>query len=202
MSCKKSIAIMGGTFDPIHLGHIDMALHCKEKYGLDEVVFIPTGDPPHKVGRDSTKYHRYEMTKLAVEGYAGFGVSDIEVLRDGKTYTFDTLTQLQEIYNDYDFYYIIGADTLKELHTWYRVHDVVKMTGFIVVGRTGIDGSKFKHLISEVKRDLGANIIDAQYMGLDISSTQVREYAKNGNDLTRLVPQEVLEYIVKNELYV
>ena len=110
---EKQLGIMGGTFDPIHNGHIQMAQKCMEKFALDEVIFLPAGEPPHKRNYAVTdKYKRLEMTRLAVKEIPGFSVSDIEIERSGYTYTIDSLRELGQIYKNARFFYIIGADTL------------------------------------------------------------------------------------------
>ncbi len=196
-----SVAVMGGTFDPIHLGHIDMALKCKEMLNIDKILFIPTGDPPHKQGRSCNKYNRLAMTKLALSDCAWADVLDIEVLREGKTYTFDTLNQLHAMYRDSKIYYIIGADTLGELKSWYRIHDVAKMTDFILVRRMGVREEKLEELKKQAHDDLNLNVIDVCFTGLDISSTEIRSRVCNGKSIDGMVPGLVKEYIFEHGLY-
>ena len=134
---EKQLGIMGGTFDPIHNGHIQMAQKCMEKFALDEVIFLPAGEPPHKRNYAVTdKYKRLEMTRLAVKEIPGFSVSDIEIERGGYTYTIDSLRELGQIYKNARFFYIIGADTLGELYTWRNIEEVARLTKFLVVGRS------------------------------------------------------------------
>ena len=201
MITHKSLGIMGGTFDPIHNGHIAMAKHCMEHFSLDTVLFIPTGNPPHKRHGTTDKKLRLEMTRLAVRNLDGFEVSDIEVERSGMTYAFDTLQQLREKYPDYGFYYIIGADTLEDLYSWYRIEDVARMTKFLVVGRNGITSDQLHIAALRAREDFGAQLIDAQYVGPDISSTEIRQRARQGLSLKGYTTNEVEAFIYRNELY-
>ena len=141
------------------------------------------------------------MTRLAVRNLDGFEVSDIEVERSGMTYAFDTLQQLREKYPDYGFYYIIGADTLEDLYSWYRIEDVARMTKFLVVGRNGITSDQLHIAALRAREDFGAQLIDAQYVGPDISSTEIRQRARQGLSLKGYTTNEVEAFIYRNELY-
>jgi len=197
----KNLCIMGGTFNPIHNGHLQMAYHCLEKFNFDLMLFIPTGDPPHKKDGAGNKYHRLAMTRLALDGHNRSEVSDIEVEREKKTYTFDTLNQLKKTYSDWNFYYIIGADTLKELHTWYRFQDVARLTCFVLVGRKGTERSEQDGVVDHLCKQYGASIIYADYIGPDISSTDIREMVSNGESIDKYVPGIVDKYIKDHGLY-
>ena len=198
---QHNLGIMGGTFDPIHNGHIAMAEHCQKAFSLERVLFIPTGNPPHKQNRASDKMHRLEMTRLAVEKTEGFEVSDIEVNRNGMTYAFDTLHQLKDEYPEWNLYYIIGADTLEDLYSWYRIEDVARLTKFLVVGRNGITSDQLHTAALRAREDFGAHLIDAQYTGPDVSSTVIRSLASEGRSLKGYVPDKVEAYIYLHELY-
>ena len=189
------IGILGGSFDPVHNGHIDMAEYCLNFCGLDKVMFLPLGDPPHKENI-TCKEHRIEMLKTAIEYYDKFFIDLSEVERSGKTYTYDTISRFLRDYDD-EFYYIIGGDTIKTLHKWYRADELFKIIKFIVVSRPGYEfGEEKKSLILR-----GAQLIFTEYTGLDISSTDIKKKIQNGEDISNLVPKGVCDLIVKNGLY-
>lgn len=185
------IGILGGTFDPPHNAHLEIAQLCMQKFNLDKIMFLPLGDAPHKKDVTSKKI-RLEMLKAAIEGKESFFISLEEMKREGKTYTFDTLSALPK---DNEYFYIIGGDTLETLHTWYRAEDVFKMVTFIVVERPNV---RAKNTVAEQG---GAKILRAEYVAKDISSTMIRQKIKNGEDAKELVPQKTLKVIFENELY-
>ncbi len=187
------IGILGGSFDPLHNGHIEMASFCKQKFNLDKIMFLPLGDPPHK-NNITDKELRIKMLNGAIKDTTFF-VSRIEVDRTGKTYTFDTIKWLRENTND-NYFYIIGGDTLNTLHKWYNVKELFKILEFIVVDRPDSDRSNAKKL-----EKIGAKLHFADHLGLEISSTDIRNKVKNGEDISGLVPPNVKEIIEKYELY-
>ncbi len=187
------IGILGGSFDPLHNGHIEMASFCKEKFKLNKIMFLPLGDPPHKENI-TDKELRINMLNGAINDKTSF-VSRLEVDRTGKTYTFDTIKWLKEN-TEHDYFYIIGGDTLNTLHKWYNVKELFKILEFIVVDRPDFDRKQVKTL-----EEMGAKFQFAEHLGLDVSSTDVRQKVKNGEDITDLVPQNVKEIIEQNGLY-
>ena len=126
------IGIMGGSFDPIHSGHIDMAEKCKKEFGLDKIMFLPSGDPPHK-NNITPKEIRIEMVSAAIKNIDGFFLSRIEIDRRGKTYTYDTALELKE--TDDEYYFIIGGDSLNNLHNWFMAEELFKIMRFVVVDK-------------------------------------------------------------------
>ena len=199
---EKQLGSMGGTFDPIHNGHIQMAQKCMEKFALDEVIFLPAGEPPHKRNYAVTdKYKRLEMTRLAVKEIPGFSVSDIEIERGGYTYTIDSLRELGQIYKNARFFYIIGADTLGELYTWRNIEEVARLTKFLVVGRSNIPSEALHNAAARVREDFGGQLLDAQFNGPELSSTFIRDLARKGAPLEGYVPLNVARYIKENNIY-
>lgn len=186
---------MGGTFDPVHLGHTEMAAFCKSEFGLDKIMFLPLGDAPHKKGV-TDKSIRLKMLYAATENNPDFFVSTLETDRKGKTYSFDTLTYLKENTDD-EYFFIIGEDTAEVLMSWYRAEDVFKMVEFIVVGRKGFDNARGV----QDARNHGANLHFANHTGLDISSSEVREKVKNGQSAEKLVGKDVWGIIKEYGLY-
>ncbi|MBR2861512.1 MAG: nicotinate-nucleotide adenylyltransferase [Clostridia bacterium] len=189
------IGIMGGTFDPIHFGHKEMARFCLEEFKLDKIMFLPLGDAPHK-DKVTNKEVRFEMLNAALKGQDDFFVSRIELDRIGKTYTFDTLNFLKENTTD-EYYFIIGGDTVNTLHKWYRVDDVLKMVEFIVVLRENAD---IKESIIELQ-SRGGRFKLTNHMGLEISSTEIKRRVKNNENIDNLVDDSVRKIIEKNGLY-
>ena len=200
---KIRYAIMGGTFDPIHFGHLAAAETVRQKLNCQKIIFIPLGNPPHKKDRilsDST--HRYTMTILATNSNPYFEVSNIEVNRDGYTYTLNTITELNKYYgHDVELLFITGADALLEIETWYKVDELLKLCSFVAVTRPGYDKSmleqKLQYLQSKYNSEL--HIIDVP--GLNISSTDIRERIKAGASIKYLVPESVEQYIYNQGLF-
>lgn len=199
----RKIGIMGGTFNPIHNGHLIVAEDVMEQCDLDKVLFIPSGQPPHKPDSEVIgAEHRYEMVRLAVESNCCFEASRIEVDRNGLTYTINTLQELREIYGDGTvFYFIIGADVVQELITWKEYRNVFEMCDFIAVLRPGHDNSTFEGAIKKVRKDEGVRIQHVQSRLIDISSTDIRERLQRRESIKYLVPDRVEEYIETHSLY-
>lgn len=197
------IGIMGGTFNPIHIGHLIAANDVREKFGLDKVLFIPSGTPPHKPGSEVIDpEHRFEMVRLAVASNAGFEASRMEIDRAGYTYTINTLIELREKYDeDTSFYFIIGADVIAELKTWREFERVFKLCEFFAVLRPGYTESSFMDEIRRLNEECGARIHPVQSRLIDISSTEIRERTMNGVTIKYLVPDAVEEYILDKGLY-
>ena len=142
MSRNLRVGLMGGSFDPIHIGHVRIASEARKALDLDRVLFLPSGRPPHKAHLGASAAQRLEMTKLATQGLPWAEASDIEVFREGTIYTVDTLTILTAQHPETDFYYIIGADTLLDLPNWRNTKKVCTMCRFICVRRPGIDSRR------------------------------------------------------------
>ncbi|HAQ41679.1 MAG TPA: nicotinic acid mononucleotide adenylyltransferase [Clostridiales bacterium] len=197
----KRVGIMGGTFDPIHLGHLVVANEVLNIYGLDEIVFVPAGNPPHKCGMGASFVDRYVMTCLATLSNNKFTVSDIEIKNKGKSYTLNTLKEFHSMYADTEFCFITGTDAVINLPNWHEPKELLKICKFIAVSRPGIDKEDVKLKIEEIRRDLNGHIEMLQIPMLDISSTDIRERFKNGISAKYLLPESVEQYIFKNNLY-
>lgn len=197
------IGIMGGTFDPIHLGHLAMAESAREFFELDKILFIPSANPPHKVEQDVTPaVHRVMMTFLATKSNEKFEVSQAEILRGGISYTIDTMKELHEKFGEEtELFFIIGADSLKDLPTWHKARELVKKCHFIAAGRPGteINFSELEEFFGEI--NFNRHIHKLVTPGLEISSTDIRERVKAGHSIKYLVPEVVEEYILKEQLY-
>ncbi len=195
------IGIMGGTFDPIHLGHLAAAEEAKTKARLDEVIFMPARQPWMKEGTAiSAPEHRVKMVRLAIEGKPGFKVSNMELDRPGLTYTVDTLTELIKTRPEDEFHLIIGWGSLSEMTMWHAPHRIIAMCKIIAVPRPGASRPDLKSLdavIPGIMRKV--KLLDRPFM--DISATEIRDRASCGMAINFLVPRAVEKYILEHDLY-
>lgn len=188
---------MGGTFDPIHNGHLVAASEVAYRFQLDQVVFVPTGQPWQKEGRDVTAAeHRYLMTMVATASNPRFTVSRVDIDREGPTYTIDTLRDLRELFPDAELYFITGADSLASIMSWHDWEVMLEMANFVGVTRPGYELSKD---MLPLESQTGIELIEIPAMA--ISSTDCRKRAGEGEPVWYLVPDGVVQYIAKNNLY-
>lgn len=187
------IGILGGTFNPVHTGHLLMAEGVKAAQKLDRIIFMPCALPPHKHSvRLAGGKHRVKMIKLAVKGNPCFDVSEIELKRGGKSYSVDTLEELAEgCKKNTRFFFIIGSDNLQSFDKWKSPSRLLELCKIIVVGRPGYKFPKRKH----------KNIIFVNIPTLPVSSTDIRTYIKQNRSIKYLVLDPVQDYIHKNRLY-
>ncbi len=199
----KKYGIMGGTFDPIHVGHLVIAEEIRCKFKLDKVIFIPAGNPPHKDNSKITSGdHRYQMTLLATISNPYFDVSSIELDRKGITYTIDTIKELKKCCKDSaEFYFITGADSLLELSTWKEVDQLLNMCKFVAATRPGFQMSKIETKVKELESKYSKAIYTVSVPALQISSTDIRNRIKEGTTVKYLLPESVESYIIKHKLY-
>jgi nicotinate-nucleotide adenylyltransferase len=186
---------MGGTFDPLHLGHLVTAEQARADLELDEVVFVPAGHPWQKTRRVTDAQHRYLMTVLATAANPAFGVTRMEVDRVGPSYTVDTLRDLTERLPDDELFFITGADAILSILTWKAAAECLALASFVAATRPGHDLSELEH---EGLRD---RVIQLDVPALAISSTDVRERFAAGRSVTYLIPREIEEYARKHGLY-
>jgi nicotinate-nucleotide adenylyltransferase len=185
------IGILGGTFNPVHIGHLILAVEALEKLALDKIIFIPSYLPPHKddVGIALAK-SRLRMLKLAIKGNKNLSVSDIEIRRKGRSYTIDTINALKAKHPKDELYFIIGSDLLKYLDSWKDLDRIMKKVNFIVATRPGYP-----------LEDIPKRIHRVDIRAVDISGFSVRQCIKEGKSFRYLVPENVFNYINKNKLY-
>jgi nicotinate-nucleotide adenylyltransferase len=199
----RRLGIMGGTFDPVHNGHLVAAEAVRQEFNLDKVVFIPAGRPPHKNADLITNpEHRYIMTALATASNEYFEVSRIEVEKTEISYTVDTIKDLRTKYGEaVDIFFITGADSVLELLTWHKAEELLKLCSFIAVTRPGFDKGELEQKVYEIKSKYNGEIISIEVPLLEISSTDIRERVREGKSIKYLLPSDVEKYIEKNGLY-
>ena len=195
MARTKKIGVLGGTFDPIHLGHLVLAEQVKEKLKLDQVIFIPCFHSPHKTRQKlSPAKDRFRMTQLSLEGNSFFSVLDIELKRKGLSYTVDTLRELRDLYPDSQIYFLTGSDVVNELDTWKDPKQIYRLAKVVIATRPGFDEFDPEH-------HLAKKSIVVPITGIDVSSSEIRRRVKKGKSIKYLVPSGVEDYIKKKKLY-
>ena len=179
---------MGGTFDPIHHGHLILARDAREALDLRKVIFVPNHRSPHKQGANAAPPElRGAMLRAAIEGERGFEMDEVEILRGGTSYTIDTALHLRLLYPEADLFYLIGEDNLAELHTWRRVDELLLMVQLVVMAR-GTDSPPHPYITLHQRR-------------VDISATDIRGRIAKGESIRYLVPDKVRAIIEKHQLY-
>jgi nicotinate-nucleotide adenylyltransferase len=197
------VGIMGGTFDPIHFGHLAAAEGVKHLLGLDRVLFMPNRQPPHKVGRRvSALEHRVAMVKLAIADNPAFEFSDMELRREGPSYTIDTIRAFQVLHPDWRTAFIVGMDSLVEIQTWKEYRTLLTLTDLAVVGRPGSYSDRQRdEALGALGPELTARVRLLETLGVVVSGTALRSLAAKGYPLRYLVPDAVAGYIRKHWLY-
>lgn len=222
---KMKVGIYGGTFSPIHVGHIASALSFKKQFGLDKLIIMPASVPPHKTLKDGvSKEHRYNMCLKAFESASGVEVSTIEMNRVGKSYTYDTVLAIKELYPDSELYLLCGTDMILTFDEWYRYDELFRMINLVYARRESDEsiGVALEKKISQYRHGFSASIqllnLDASVLDVypefadqvrilgnkvndNISSTLVRGMIAEGRDVGNLLPQSVIGYINANGLY-
>ncbi len=197
----RKIGIMGGTFNPIHLGHIELGKCAYEQYKLDKVIYMPAFSPGHRIGEDILPYqYREDMVKLAISDFPYFECSDLEFQRGGYTYTVDTLTTLKELYKDDEFYFIIGADSLYSFHTWRNPDKIMELATLLVATRDDVDMDELNVKIDELSHKYNGQIYPIITDSVPISSTKIRNALKFCEE-PKFLDERVHLYICENGLY-
>lgn len=198
----KRIAVMGGSFNPIHNGHLVAAEAVRQELNIERVIFIPTGNSPHKESDPMYNEHRYLMTVLATVTNPDFEVSRTEIDRTGKSYTIDTIRELRhKCSSGCEIYFITGADAIAEILTWKNPEELLSMCKFVAVTRPGYDKTKLKGTIDNLNANYKGNIEFLEIPALSISSTDIRNRVTAGKTIKYLVPESVENYILKFGLY-
>lgn len=190
----SKVGIFGGTFDPIHLGHLITAQSVREIRNLEKIIFIPAFISPHKSDVKTTSAEdRSNMIKLAIDGIPFFDYSDIEIKKGGVSYTIDTLKELKKIYDELEI--IIGYDNIFTFHTWKEPDEIMKMAKIVVLKRRSSHPPEFED-------EYYKRAVFVQTRGIEISATDIRERVKYEMPINFLVPPAVMEYIYKHKLYI
>jgi nicotinate-nucleotide adenylyltransferase len=198
------VGLMGGTFNPVHLAHLVAAQDARELFGLDEVWFIPCSAPPHKEhGQLAPGPDRVAMLKLALEGVPWASVCEIELRRGGISYTVETLRELMRLHPGHRFYFILGTDSLVELHQWREIESLLTMCTFVSIGRPGWDPTRLDEASLRLPPPWPGRLLAQVRTGhlIGVSSTEIRERAARGLSLRYLAPDAVVQYIENKALY-
>lgn len=214
-----NIGVYGGTFNPIHFGHLRTAEEIWQRFKLKQVIFVPSAKPPHKDEEVIDPMHRLKMTTLAITGNDHFTASDLEIVRPGKSYTIETMRELKRQNAEADFYFILGRDAFLEIDTWYHWPELFRETNFIVTTRPGSKKAapakmipqpvrgQFKWFrgsrdqLQEFNHTSGHKVIFAPVTEINISASIIRRMVREGRSIRYLTPRRVREYIIENGLY-
>lgn len=215
---KERAGLFGGTFDPVHLGHLRAAEEIRENLSLDKVYFIPAALAPHKKTANATpSLHRLEMLRLAVSDNPGFEVCDYELGKAAPSYTVETLRHLKKTHPESEYYFMVGNELFREIETWKEWRELFKLSNFAVITRPGYpdpEGVKLplalendfsyykeKENVKFYKDKNSSLIAFSRIMGLEVSSTEIRRCVKSGRSIKYLVPASVEEYILRHGIY-
>ena len=211
------VGVLGGTFDPVHVGHLRLAEELAEVIGMSAVRFIPTGTPPHRGAPRVAGLHRMQMVRLAIGGNPRFDVDDREIRREAICYTFDTLSELRAELGERPLCLLMGSDAFSALTTWYRWQELFDLAHIVVAHRPGfsaqqlhasLPGALRKIYLQRLtaspgllRRDAGGAIYASEVTALDVAATQIRARLLEGRSVRYLVPDAVVDYIERNRLY-
>ena len=196
----KKIGIIGGTFNPIHLAHLYIAYEAKCQLNLDKVIFMPAGSPPQKKNEDILEAPlRYKMVLEAIKKYEDFEISNYEIEKEGFSYTYETLENFKS--EDNILYFITGADCLINIEKWKNPDRIFKTSKLVVFNRPGYDKESLKLQKNEIEKKYNTSINFLDIMDLEISSTMIRDRIKEGKKIDFFIPKEVLDFIIKNNIY-
>ena len=196
-----TIGVLGGTFNPIHIGHLVLAQEIRIKLNFSKVLFVPSRLPPHKENTVS-ETHRYEMVKLAIKNNKFFEISDIEMVQKKTSYTINTMKSLYQRYQE-PLSFIIGADNIADMPSWNKWNELIRICQFVIGMRPGVNSKLAKEQLKYLKnihgKSFNAVIIDIP--GIEISSTQIRKRFKKNQSIKYFVPDSVIKYIERHSLY-
>ncbi len=201
---SEKIGILGGTFNPVHLGHLILAEQAREKYELSRVLLIPCAQPPHKPELNlAPARHRLGMLKLVLDHDLHLEASNIEIFRGPPSYSVETVQELKKDLPGAELFFVIGADSLLELHTWKNVHRLLEICTFVTFGRPGHDIEQIDPCDIGLGKTAGSRLLNDVHRGrlIDISSSEIRYRVAEGLSIKYLVPCEVEMYISEHRLY-
>lgn len=198
----KKTGILGGTFNPIHNGHLEIAKSAQREYGLDEILFLPNYCPPHKDSQEMADARiRFRMVQLAIEGCPCYAVSDREIKKQGLSFTYVTMTELKEEYPDTDFYFLMGADSLADFHQWRHPEVIASKCHILAAMRNDLGNPDVARLARQLSEEYQTDFSLLQIPKTDISSTRIRKNIRAGKSIRGMVPEAVEAYIEKHGLY-
>lgn len=196
------IGIIGGSFDPIHNGHLIISEYIRDYLSLDQIIFIPAGQPPHKLNKIiGSPNHRFNMADLAIKDNEKFTISDMEIRNKETSYTYPTVKKIIDENKGSDYYFIIGADSLFSLDKWHNFSELTKIIKFALWERRGYYKDDIMNRIKYLKKEYGTSISYIEGPIMEISSSYIRNRLKSKKSIKYLVPNSVLEYIEENNLY-
>ena len=203
MSCQnKKVGIMGGTFDPIHYGHLILAQNALDTFSLDEILFVPSGTPWLKEStKVLSKNKRVSMTGMAIEDNPDFALSTIEIDREGNSYSYETVEELKRMQPKTDFYFIMGADSLLEIERWKHPDRLMAECTLLVAVRDDCDKEGLEKQIIYLTDKYQAEIKILPADRIDISSTKIRQLIREGKSVRYMLPDQIIRFIQKNHLY-
>ncbi|MDR1616826.1 MAG: nicotinate-nucleotide adenylyltransferase [Syntrophomonadaceae bacterium] len=202
MEQKQAIGILGGTFDPVHYGHLLAAECARRAFGLERVILTPAAQPPHKEGLSfADKLHRLKMVKSAAADNKHFEVSELEIHREGFSYTVDTVNSLKLLYPHSPFFFIMGADALLLIKKWKNYQEITSLCNFIVVTRPGFNINKDYKSSIDLPVTFWSKVKQLEIPAVDISSSMIRQRIASGKPIKYLLPDAVESYIYSNNLY-
>jgi len=199
----RKVGIMGGTFDPIHIGHLILGENAYLQLGLDTVLFMPSGNPPHKkerAGRATTP-ERIDMVEIAISNNPHFELSLAEAHDEGYTYTKETLKRLKSVNKDTEYYFILGADSLFSFESWKEPQEICSLCTLVAAVRNHIPNRQMNQQMEYLREKFHAGILKLDTPNIDISSGTIREWTKCGKSLRYYVPDDVIRYIEEKNLY-
>lgn len=199
----RKIGIFGGSFDPVHLGHVELGADAREQAGLDSLYFVPAKLQPFKLDKKATEgFHRVNMLKLALRNHPELEVSEFELEQDGISYTINTLDHFRDVSGeDARIYFLTGTDSFIKIHTWMRADEFLPEYSFIVGSRPGYMENELREQKQYLESEYGCEVIIINNTRVDVSSTEIREKVQKGQSLEGLVDPEVEKYIYENGLY-
>ncbi len=201
---KQKIGLLGGSFNPVHSGHLILAQDAMEQAELDEIIFIPCAVPAHKDPGSLISFeHRFSMLELAIEDNPDFSVSEVENRRNGISYTIDTIRYLKQMHPDAEFHFIIGSDSLPELQSWMKIYELLEECQFVIMARPGFKASEMTKERINLRDPWPERLRERVITGheIEISSTDVRMRVAEGMSIRYLVPAAVEMYIYEHSLF-
>lgn len=196
----RRIGLLGGTFNPIHLAHLTMAEQAYKQFSLDEMWLVPAKIPPHKRDQVFSDTHRLNMLRLAISEHPSLSLHLYEFLKEGVSYTVETLKAFHKMYPDTEFYYLMGEDSLKDFDKWYHPEEISSLATIIVAPRSE-DSDAFLALLTRRRKEYGNAFPVLSMPQIPISSTGIRSGMKDGDSMLSSVPEKVYEYMKEHQLY-